>query len=157
MKTPQGNYMTNGLFLEIHYPDTALFTLKEEDYEYKGKLYPSLKRLYLECEDVIEYDFATKYLCGWRHWQRMIANKMIRPYIEDWRNELQLKLRSRSFKEILKRTKTEQGMVANKWIADKSWTKRKAGRPSKAERKQEEAYRSKILDEYGEDLLRIGD
>lgn len=157
MKTPQGNYITQGLFLEIHYPDTAIYTLKNEDFTYKGKVYPSLKRLYLEQEDVIEYDFATKYLCGWKHWNRIQKNQLIAPYIEEWRNELQLKLRSKAFKEILKRTKTEQGMVANKWIADKSWVKREAGRPSNLERKQEEAYRDKIMEEYGDDLLRIGD
>lgn len=156
MKTPQGNYITQGLFLEIHYPETALYTLKNEDFTYKGKVYPSLKRLYLECKDVIEYEFATTYLCGWDHWQRIVENKLITKHIKRWRNELQLKLRSKAFKEILDRTQTEKGMVANKWIADKGWVKREAGRPSKLEREQEEAYRDKVLGEYGEDIARIG-
>ena len=37
-----GKPLTQSLFLEIGYNDFALFTLKEQDYDYNGKLYPSL-------------------------------------------------------------------------------------------------------------------
>ena len=155
MKTPQGNYLTQGLFLELHYPDTAIYTLKGEDYKYKGKDYISIKKKYLEMEDVIEYDFAGTYFCDWEHWQRITKNKLIAPYIAEWRNELDLKLRSRAFKQILKTTETEQGMVAKKWIADKGWVKNEVGRPSKAAKAQEKAYREKVSDEYSADVVRL--
>ena len=157
MKTAQGNYITQGLFLEIHYPETAMYTLDDDDKEYKGKVYPSLKKIFLEMEDVVEYDFANQTLCGWDHWQRIVNNQMLRPHILKWRNELELKLRSRAFQEILKRSKDELGTVANKWIADKSWIKREAGRPSKEDIEREKNYQLKVLDEYGDDLRRIGE
>ncbi len=157
MKTPQGNVITQGLFLELHYPDTAIYTLKDEDYTYKGKKYISIKKKYLEMEDAVEYDFATTYFCSWGHWQRIAKNKLIAPHIEEWRNELDLKLRSRAFKQILQTTQTEQGMVAKKWIADKRWIKNEVGRPSKAVKEQEKMYREKVNDEYSADVVRIGD
>ena len=59
LKSTNGIPLTQSLFLEIGYTDYAVFTLKDDDYEYKGRVYPSLKRLYLEMEDVGEYEFAT--------------------------------------------------------------------------------------------------
>ena len=57
MKAEKGTYITQGLFLEIGYKtDLAIYTLKGEDYEFRGVLYPSIKKAYLEMEDVIEYE-----------------------------------------------------------------------------------------------------
>lgn len=156
MKTAQGNYITQGLFLELHYPDSAIYTLKDDDYKYKGKNYISLKKRYLEMEDVVEYEFATKYLCSWDHWQRIVKNQLIAPHVQAWRDELDLKLRSRAFKQILATTETEQGMVAKKWIADKGWIKNEAGRPSKAAKEQEKAFRENTLNEFSADIVRLG-
>src|SRR5574337_902614 len=73
-----GKPLTQSLFLEIGYTEQSIYTLKEEDYMYEGKLYPSLKRLYLEMEDLTEYEFANTYLLGWKHWKRLCENKLIR-------------------------------------------------------------------------------
>ena len=62
-----GKPLTQGLFLEIGYSDSALYTLKDNDHEYNDKALPSIKRLYLEMEDVTEYEFANKYFLGWSH------------------------------------------------------------------------------------------
>ena len=45
LKATNGVPLTQGLFLEIQYGEFAVFTLKDEDYEYNGKIYPSLKNL----------------------------------------------------------------------------------------------------------------
>lgn len=157
MKTAQGNVLTQGLFLEIGYKDTSIYTLNDEDKEYNGKIYPSLKKLYLEMNDVVEYAFANEYLCGWDHWQRICNNEMLRPHILKWREELELKLRSEAFKEILVRAKDEKGTVANQWIADKKWALKKAGRPSKEELEREKNLQLSVLEEFSDDLKRIGE
>lgn len=78
-----GKYITQSLFLENGYnTELAVYTLTDEDKEYKGKVYPSLRRLFLECMDPTEYVFATTYLWGWEHWQRICANKMMAEFIE---------------------------------------------------------------------------
>ena len=57
----QGKPLTQSLFLEIGYTDFSVYTLKDQDYEYNDKVYPSLKRLYLEMEDPTEYEFARMF------------------------------------------------------------------------------------------------
>lgn len=157
-KTDKGTYITQGLFLEIGYvTKLAIYSLSGEDKKYKGKIYPSIKKAYLAMEDVIEYDFATKYFSDWEQWQRISNNKIILPFILEWRNELDLKLRSRAFKQILDTTRTENGMVAKKWIADKGWIKNEVGRPTRADRMQEKAYKAKVKDEYSADIVRLGE
>lgn len=155
MKTANGIPLTQGLFLEIGYKDYAMFTTKDEDYEYNGKVYPSLKRLYLEMEDPGEYEFACKYLLGWNHWLRLCANKEVNKHIEEWRVELELKLRSKAIKSIINKSQTELGINAAKWLAEKGWDKRKAGRPSKEEIERETKIQADLNKQFEEDLQRL--
>ena len=62
LPSSDGRPITQSLFLEIGYTEHAVYTLKDDDYEYNGKVYPSLKKAYLELEDTTEYDFANQYL-----------------------------------------------------------------------------------------------
>lgn len=155
LKTANGIPLTQGLFLEIGYKDYAVFTTKDEDYEYNGKLYPSLKRLYLEMEDVGEYEFATTYLLGWNHWQRLCANKEVMKHVEEWRTELELRLRSKAIKSIIAKTQFEKGINAAKWLAEKGWDKRKAGRPTKEEVQREAKVQADLNKMFEDDLKRI--
>lgn len=155
LKASNGVPLTQGLFLEIGYTDFAVFTLKDDDCVYKGVMYPSLKKLYLEMEDVGEYTFATTYLLGWQHWQRMCNNKQIVKHIDEWRYELELKLRSKAIKAVLDKTKTEQGINAAKWIAEKGWDKGRVGRPSKQEEEREKRIQSELDVDWSEDFKRI--
>lgn len=127
-----GRYKTQSLFLETAYDPEAMFTYDEVDKEYKGKTYYSLKRLYLEMEDVTEYDFVTRYLAGWNHWQKMLGNTRIRELIEECRNELELKLTSRYLKHI-RELGANGNYNAAKYIANKEYGSGK-GRPSKLEK-----------------------
>lgn len=155
LKTANGIPLTQGLFLEIGYKEYAVFTTKDEDYEYNGKIYPSLKRLYLEMEDVGEYEFATTYLLGWNHWQRLCANKEVMKHVEEWRTELELRLRSKAIKAIIAKTHFEKGINAAKWLAEKGWDKRKAGRPTKEEVQREAKVQADLNKMFEDDLKRI--
>lgn len=156
LKSTNGIPLTQSLFLEIGYTDYAVYTLKDEDYEYKGKVYPSLKRLFIEMEDVGEYLFACEYLLGWDHWQRLCANKQVAKHIDEWRYELELKLRSKAIKNIITKAYTERGIQAAKWLAEKGWDKRKAGRPSKDEIEQEKRVQADLARQFEEDLKALG-
>lgn len=155
LKASNGVPLTQGLFLEIGYTEFSVFTTKDSDYEYNGKVYPSLKRLYLEMEDVGEYEFATTYLLGWSHWQRMCSNKQIYKYIEEWREELELKLRSRAIKAVYDKIGTEQGINAAKWIAEKGWDKKSVGRPSKQEEAREKRLQEDLDVDFAGDWQRV--
>lgn len=149
-----GRPITQSMFLELGYSDSALYTLKEQDYEYNGKVLPSIKRLYLEIADPTEYEFATSCFLGWSHWQRLCANKAIMRHIEEWRFELEVKLRSRGVKAAIAAA-NGGNFQASKWIADRGWDTRGAGRPSKAEVERETKIQAAINDEYTADIVRL--
>jgi len=154
MLDTSGRPITQSMFLEVGYSEAAIYTFKDNDHVYEGKTYPSLKRLYLLEEDPTEYDFANKYLLGWRHWNRLCENKLIRKEIDEWRIELEMKLRSRAVKEMI-RSAEKGGVQASKWLADRGWEQRGAGRPSKADIASEKALMARVDNEYSSDIIRL--
>lgn len=151
----RGRYKTLSLFLEIAYDKDAIFTLKGYDHVYEGKTYYSLKKLFLEASDPTEYEFATKYLADWDHWQKMCNNKLIAQHIEKWRYELELKLRAEGVQWVIKSARKKQNWLAAKFLAEKGWETRLAGRPSKDEVERELKIQADIQNEYSDDLDRI--
>ena len=155
-KDTSGRPMTQSLFLENGYDtEKAVYTLKDDDHEHKGILYPSLKKLFLELEDVTEYEFANTYLLGWSHWQRLNKNKLMTKHFAEWREELELSLRSQAIRGIIDMTASDGGFQACKWLADKGWDKRTAGRPSKSEKLKEERQQAALDDEFTGDVVRM--
>ena len=146
--------MTQMLFLETTYSDRAIYSLKDIDYVYKDKLYPSIKRLYLEMEDPVEYEFANTYFLSMSHWLRIYSNKLLTSHIDQWRHELELKLRSRATKQIQKQA-AKGSYQAIKWLADKGWDVRPAGRPSTEDIARETKIQKDIQDEFSEDYGRL--
>jgi hypothetical protein len=159
LKDDMGRPLTQGLFLEINYDAKyAVYTLKDYNHEWNGKLYPSLKLLYLEMNDPIEYDFASRYLLGWQHWKRLNENKILRKHFDEWREELELKLRAKGVREMFLLSESENGnFQAAKFLADRGWEKRGAGRPSKLEKEQHEAVQSRLEEEWSADVKRMED
>lgn len=149
-----GKPLTQSLFLEVGYTDYAVYTWKDRDYEYKGRLYPSLRRLYIEMEDPTEYEFANTHLLNWKQWQRLCENKLIRKEIDEWREELELRLRSKGIKHIISNAK-QGGYQSAKWLADKGWDLRSAGRPSKEEIEREKKFQSRVSEEFSADIIRL--
>lgn len=158
LKDSMGRPMTQSLFLEVGYnTDTAVYTLKDEDfyYEKNGHTYPSLKRLYLEMEDIVEYDFACTHLLGWQHWKRLNENKLFSAKFEEWREELELSLRSQAVRSIIESTAAEGSFQSAKWLADRGWSKRDPGRPSKSEKMKEDKINKRLDDEFSADVVRL--
>lgn len=153
-----GRPLTQSLFLECGYNvQYAVFTFNDEDKTYDGRVYPSLKKLYLQCEDPTEYQFAKKYLLGWSHWKRLNENKMLREQFDEWREELEIAMRSEAVQAIRDMTADGSNFQAAKWLADRGWDKRGAGRPSKAEKEREARIHDRIGDELEADVVRMED
>lgn len=159
LKDTNGSPLTQSLFLEIGYnTDYAVYTLKSEDYDYKGNLYPSIKRLYLDIEDVTEYEFATRCFLDWAHWRRIGENKLLIPHIEAWREELEMKVRSRAVRDLINLCGSESGSFqAAKFLADRGWDKRGPGRPSKEELAKRAAIANNIDNDFSADVKRMAD
>ena len=149
-----GRPITQSLFLEIGYSKASAYTLKDVDHEYEGRIYPSIKRLYMEMEDPTEYKFAVKYFLGWKHWQRICANVVIREHVDEWREELEYKMLSTATGQMIEMAKS-CNYQASKWMADKGWAIKGAGRPSKATLEKERKQRDDIATEYKDDVVRL--
>jgi hypothetical protein len=162
LKGDSGAPLTQGLFLDIAYDyETAVYTLKEEDFTSEdGKLFPSIKRLYLQTvpfpEDG-EYDFANKYFLNWKHWQRIVNNRVLYKYIKEWREELEVKLRARQVGTIIRCANDEEkpNFNAAKWLADRGYDKRHPGRPTKLDKEREETIKRAVNSEYEADIHRL--
>lgn len=153
-KDESGRYFTQSLFIEYAAkPEYAVYTLKEKDYEKDGITYPSLKRLYLEMEDIGEYEFATKYLYNWEQWERLQETNVILPHIKRWREELVLKLRSKGIKGIIQ--SSADSFQAQKWLADKGWVDKEMGRPSAKRKRKEKEELDNVRKSVVTDLERI--
>lgn len=122
----------------------TLYTLHEED---QGK-YKSLKRLYLEEQDLTEYDFATKYIPkGFKAWERLCREPYFKMHLDQWRKELTLKIKAQELKRImdLARQGGKEGHQASRFLVTKGYIdKDPKGRPSK----QEVINETKRLAEY---------
>lgn len=139
-----GRYKTQSLFLETAYDPEAFFTFDDVDKLYKGKTYLSLKRLYLQEEDVTEYAFAEKYLAGWNHWKKICGNADLRKEIDNWRDELELKLTARHLKNIQKLAE-DGNYNAAKYLANREYASGK-GRPTK-EQKEGALKKASLIDD----------
>lgn len=155
----KGSPLTQGLFLETSYGNTEFvqYTLKSRDHMYKGRLLPSIKRLYLEMEDITEYNFAYKYFLDWEHWKRIKENKLIAKHMEGWREELEVKVAASGIRAMQEMAidGDKPNFQAAKFIAERGWEKRSAGRPSKEAVQREARIAAKISDEFDSDIKRL--
>ena len=152
-KDDKGRYIVQGLFLEDRYnTDLAVFTFDGEDKTYKGVVYPSLKRIYLEHGDPKEYSFARKYLFDWNHWQRLCKNAIVGKHINDWRTELELSLISEGVSALVDLALNEKSYQAAKYLAECGWKKEKVGRPSKEQIDGELKRQADIEKEFEDDF-----
>lgn len=137
-----GRALTRGLFYETTLADKTgvLYTLKDKDH--MG--FPSLYRLYMELDDITEYEFANAYLEGWAHWQMLCNSTWFKEFIDRWRWELELKTKALAIRRL--RAESAEGgknaYSANKFLVEGGWKdkdekKNVVGRPSQERIKQE--------------------
>jgi hypothetical protein len=157
------NYRTKSLFIE-HAPDEesmkhVMYTLKDKTY--RG--FPSLKQLYLACQDPTEYSFANQYLGGWKHWQMLQRSPVLQPHIAAWREELELYMRSQAFARIkseLQDPKSAASFTAAKTILQKygdlaNVNNKVVGRPTKEKIRREAERLFNHSDQLMEDAERL--
>jgi len=126
-------YRTKSLFYEYRKPDYPfIFTLKDYDLVIPdvGTI-KSLKRLYLELNDPTEYTIAAEIFGGLEHWNTLTRLGWFNPLIEQWRDELEVKVRSEALLQL--RLQSAKSTSAAQFLSKAMW-KDTRGRPSKAEK-----------------------
>jgi hypothetical protein len=120
-KDKVNRWLTTGLFKEtaVGNKDFAIMTLEEG------------RQRFVDLADMTGYKFSQKYLGGYSHWKALEASSFA-PHIEDWREELEVKIRCEGLERISQEA-SEGHYQANKFLVDRGWDTRSAGRPTKLE------------------------
>ena len=126
------NYPTTSLFWETSERDytNTKWTLKRR--EHHG--YPSLYLIYMAKSDPSEYCFALETIGSWEQWERIASSPLIKPVIDRWRRELEVKIKADCLLAL--KLKAESGdSSAAKYLIE-NWKmggteKRHRGRPKK--------------------------
>lgn len=152
--------LTNQLFYE-NYTDNskAIFTLKDRDFaDPTGKLYTSLKKLFLEASDPTQYTFATIVFGSWQVWKKIRSCKLMRDVLQEWQEELEIKMRSQAQLKIVEISNSDanSSLQAAKYVDQEVFKRHRRGRPSKEEVQGELKKEAKISSQVREDMKRLG-
>ena len=135
-RTKTNRLITKDLFLEVSdQAELVLYSLGREHLDV-----PSLYKLYMAEEDFTEFEFATKYFESFQHWKRLCEMNFFIPYISEWKEELELKIRARFLKNLIGKGENDANvakyLLNGKWIEDAQKSNQVTnlrGRPSKQE------------------------
>lgn len=157
-KNASGAFYLQALFYETTGADksTVLFTLKDRDHE--G--FPSLHRLYLDCNDPTEHRFAVTHLDGWAHWERLCECPWFSPYLDQMRKELDLRIKSQALSRIISiaQSGAKEALTANRFLIEtdlRSASQERRGRPKKNNKAVEARKLSELKDLITEDAKRL--
>lgn len=159
MKDSKGAYITQALFWEImHNKKFAVFTLGNEVKEAHGMTLIPIRELYLDMEDLTEYEFAREYFVDWRHWQRCLENSKVLREVNGWREELALKIQAKGIRSQIDLAINGGNAGASKWLAERGWNPQesKRGRPSKKEVERETKRQAFLSQEVEDEYHRLG-
>ena len=113
------------------------------------------KEVFLECRDPSEYSVAMTLLGDWDHWLEIRNHPTIKPHVDKWHTELEVKLRSEAIQQMKVHAKQPGGTAAAKWLADKGYAqegvKKGVGRP-----KKEEVIPTPSMGRIAGDMARLG-
>lgn len=142
-KNGVGAHLLKPIFYEYDNSDHlySIYTLKDYDLTHGDKTYPSLRKLYVEMEDPTEYEFALAHLDGWLHWKKLSESSFFQPYLKEWREELEVRLRAKQIARIkqVAGSTSKEAYQAQKFLATNGWKteeEKTRGRPSKEKIKQ---------------------
>lgn len=161
-KDDLGKWKVVNLFIDLYCDDEkrryAVYTTYETDIERDGVVYPSLRKIYMAFDHAphLEYEFAEKFLGGWTHWKALCNSKMLAPMIQEWREELEIKIQAKALRRMIVTSaeETPTGFNAMKYLANKDWLEKK-GRPKKEDIERETRIAARVNDEIADDLARI--
>lgn len=163
-RSSKGRLLGQSLFIDLAIKTISraderlsLYAFGKKDITHEGKVYPSLYRLYLEMEDPIGYDFANKYLDGWKHLEELKKSRWFAPWFEEASEELKVRMRIKTIRQMQEKA-AEGNVAAIKFMNERAWEdegKSKAGRPSKKKIKEEAAKMIKDDESVLDDFSRI--
>lgn len=132
--TSAGQRLVKALFHEYSYQAESepLYTFQREDKEVDGKVYPSLYRLYMACDDISEASFVSQYMYDLKQWDMIRNNNLFKDEINEWRRNLRMRKLGQVI-EVLEKDALDEGPTSTasaKFLADKVYgLPKRSGRP----------------------------
>lgn len=133
-----GRRLTTGLFEEIQRDATAspaVFKLSDWKAEYVAICDPT------------GYRAAMALIGDWDHWRQLVSNPVFKAHLDEWKEEVETKLKSKAIEALEKQAGSPMGTSAAKYLAEKGYAKK--------ERKQKETLPEGV-DRASADAKRIG-
>lgn len=163
-KSDNGKIRTKSLFYELSYLDqsASMFTLKDEDIERNGKMYISLKKLYLNLapDDPTEYDFAQTVFGSWEVWQAIANSPYLTSWIDACRREMEVKVKSTAIKALAEEMRSggRAAFGAAKLLLEKGWIDKQPASLAKRKlaAKEDEEMNRQAMSLLSEDAERLG-
>lgn len=154
-KDAVGRWRTKSLFYEAndYQIENAIFTLGDEDVTIKGKALVSLRKRFVESNDPTGYMISQEFLGGYSHWDA-ICKSSLRTEVEKWQDELEVKLRSIGLLNAIN-SAISGNFNASKFLAEKGWSKRVAGRPTNEEVERAAKQEAKLTSAFADDMKRL--
>lgn len=76
------------------------------------------KEVYMELLDPTEWEPAMYLIGDWNHWEQLAERSAVSPFIQQWRKELKIKIRSVAIASLKKQADSPKGTAAAKWLAE---------------------------------------
>ena len=159
-----GPLPTQSLFAEC--PQSKVQSRRRPVYSLLGGLsnktgLPSAKDIYMELLDPTEYKPALAILGSWKHWKVLTESVFFTPYIESWREELEILLRSKGFVRMMETASNpdhRSSVAAAKYLSDRGWKESSSprGRPTKRELEKAKKAMLEAEKSVNEDAERLG-
>lgn len=105
-------------------------------------------------DDPTEYTFAMEWFGDWDHWEKICNHTVLKPWIDKYRRERDMLIKSKAVKKIFDEANSGEGrnqFAAAKYLAEKGYIKETVKRPATAPTKKD-----RTDDEILEDYERLG-
>ena len=124
------------------------------DFEPLWSLKRDWYRVYMECSDPTEYSTAMALIGDWEHYNLIRNHSKIKPIMDKWAKEVEVKLRSQSIMKMVKHASAPNGASAAKWLAEGAFMQRVL--KNKEEKAAEQEVRDEISERIAGDMERLG-
>ncbi len=109
-------------------------------------------RTYLDIADPTEYETAMVLIGNWEHWQAVRLHQITGPVMDEWANEVEIKLRSQGVRNVISLAgSTAPGAAgAAQWLAKGGYIEDSRLRTKKGREKEEkvqEAIKRRVADD----------
>jgi hypothetical protein len=121
------------------------------DYTPLWSLRKDWKQVYVDIADPTEYETAMCLIGNWEHYSLIRNHPKIKPIMDEWAEEVSIKLKSAAFRKLEKLSTTPNGTAAAKYLSEGHFYGK-----GKKEKQWNGEKQKEVSDRINEDMERLG-